>query len=303
MKIVLPKFTTHYDLCPIKNEQEAQNINMTFEHDENADYVIYWGLNDSKLHRHRKYGVMETGFFYEAAFIDTVGAYQCCSLNTKSAYEAISNFDLGNRKSARQIISKLQPHKQSKYNATFGRIEPFDQNIVLACQSAKDRSIGYPHCSKVYFEFIEKCCKFYGKNLFVKLHPWNSGELAEPYYEIAKKYNCEIGKCHMSLIHNKEFVIAFNSTIAVDCILRNVPYVQYAMGTFWNCFGIHYSSYTFPISVDPIPDAYKLADFLIYRYCFNKQMNKKKYIDMIYHYMASNDIFPMNESFCYANNI
>jgi hypothetical protein len=302
MKIVLPKYSIHYDLCPIKGEEEANSFGLTYNEDTNADLTLYWGINTGKLHNHRKYGVMETGFFHKGAFIDTVGAYQCCSLNTKDAFNRISNFDLNGRKSAKEIIFGFKPHNQSKYNASFGRTEPFDQTIILACQNHSDRSIGYPHSSKVYFEFIEECCKFYGKNLFIKLHPWNSGENKNPYFEIAKKYNCEIGKFHMSLIENKEFLISFNSTIAIDCILRNTPYVQYAMGTFWNCFGVHFSNYSFPTKIDPIPDSQKLADFLIYKYCYRLDMEKEKYAEMLRLYASSKDMFPINDIFCYANN-
>lgn len=303
MKIILPKYSMHYNLCPIKTEEDANNFDMTYENDVEADYTLYWGLNCGKLHSHQKYGVMETGFFNEAAFIDTIGAYQSCSLNTKKAYDQISNFELNNKKSAKDIISSLPLNKQSKYNATFGKKYEFSQTIVLACQNDMDRSIGYPHSYKVYFEFIENCCKFYGRNLFIKLHPWNSGDKKNPYYEIAQKYNCEIDKCHISLIRNKEFVISFNSTIAIDCILNDVPYVQYAIGTFWNCFGIHFSEYKFPINVNPIPYAHKLADFLIYKYCFNKTMNKEKYANMIKLYATSTNLFPLTEEFCYATNI
>ena len=302
MKIILPKYSSHYNLCHIKDEKQANKFGMTYVHDPDADYTIYWGMNPTKLHNHRKYGVMETGFFKNGAFIDTVGAYQSCSLNTRDAYEQISNFDLKGRRSAKDIISKFRPHNQSKYNATSGRKEPFDQTIVLACQNQKDRSIGYPHSGKRYLEFIEACCKFYGKNLFLKLHPWNTNEYAEPYFEFAKRYGCEASKCHMSLIRGKEFVISFNSTMAVDCLLNDVPYVQFAMGTFWNCFGIHYSNYTFPTSVKPIPNAIKLLDFLIYKYAFNKSMQAPKYASMLKHFASCNDIFPMNDEFCYANN-
>jgi hypothetical protein len=303
MRIVLPKYVTNYNLCPIKTEEDANNFGMTFKEHPDSDYTIYWGINTTKLHAHKKYGVMETGFFHEAAFIDSIGAYQSCSLNTKYAYDLIDNFDLNGRKCAKDIIFSMEKSSQSKYNAAYGRSDPCQQNIILACQNATDRSIGYAHNTKVYFSFIEECCKYYGKHIFIKLHPWNSNELAQPYYEIAKKYNCEIDKCHISIIENKEFVISFNSTIAIDCILRNVPYVQYAVGTFWNTFGIHFSNYTFPFNISPIPNASKLADFLIYKYCFNKSMDKIKYANMIKFYASTNSLFPLNDEFCYANNI
>lgn len=304
MKIVIPEYAKNYNLCPFKNEEELNEYGLTFKHSALADYVIYWGLQSSKLNTHDKFGVMETGFFYEASFIDTIGAYQCCSLNTKYAYDQIINFDLNNRKSAKEIIFSLSQEKQSKYNAVHGKKDlSINQNIVLALQNPKDRSICYPSSTNKYYEFIEKCCKFYGKNLFVKLHPWNTGDAAKDLLSIVAKYGCEAEKCPISIIENKEFVISYNSTFAVDCLLRGVPYVQYGLGTFYNTFGIHFSNHSLPLNIEPIPNAEKLVDFLIYKYCFYKCMIKSKYANMIKHFALSNEIFPMNDEFCYANNI
>ena len=302
-KIVLPKYASNYNLCPFTDESELSEYGFTFVPYKDSRYTIYWGINTTGLHVHKKFGVMESGFFNEAAFIDTVGAYQCSSLNMKSGYDCISNFDLNGRRSAKDIVFSLAANKQSKYNAAHGSSDSFDQPIILACQNPSDRSIGYPHSQSVYMQFVEDCCKFYGKDLFLKLHPWNSGEKATAFIEIAEKYNCGVGKFNMSLIKGKEFVIGFNTTMVVDCILRDVPVVQYAMGTFWNCFGVHFSNYTFPTKVDPIPNADNLANFLIHKYCYNKDtMGQEKYAEMIRHYASSTDIFPMIDKFSYASN-
>ena len=71
-------------------------------------------------------------------------------------------------------------------------------------------------------------------------------------------------------------IISFNSTMAIDCVLRDVPYVQYAMGTFWNAFGVYYSNYQLPTEVEPISGADKLADFLIHKYCYYKNIGISK---------------------------
>lgn len=301
MKIVLPSYTQNYDLSPIKEESVANKYGMTFKNDKDADYSIYWGVASTGLHAHNKFGVMETGYFWNGGFIDTIGSYHCCSLNTKMAYDKIANFDLNGRRSAKEIVFSQPSNRQSKFNAVHGSNQPFSQNIVLACQNHKDRSIGLPHSSKVYWDFIDKCCKYYGKNLFIKLHPWNTNENADPYFEFAKKYNCEIAKFNMDLIKGKEFVITFNSTIAIDCILRDVPIVQYAIGTFWNCFGINFSNYSFPNSVESIDNAEKLADFLIHKYCYYKNTSADNFASMVKHYASSKEIFPMNDEFSYAN--
>jgi hypothetical protein len=304
MNIILPKYTTSYDLCPVRTEEEAKKLGLTYQsNNPGEDYIIYWGLNNHRMHAHKKFGVMETGYFNDAAFIDTVGSYQGCSLNTKFGYDAVANFDLAGRKSAKEIIFNLKAHQQSKYNANHGGALSFDQEIILACQNPTDRSIGYPNSQKKYWEFIEECCKFYGNKLFLKLHPWNTNEKATPFLDLASKYKCGAAKFAMSSICNKKFVISFNSTMAIDCVLRDVPYVQYAMGTFWNAFGVHYSNYQLPTEVEPIAGADKLADFLIHKYCYYKNMSdKNKFLNMLKHYAASDDIFPMTDEFSYANN-
>lgn len=303
MKITLPKYASNYSLCPFKDESEIKQFNMSFNLTSKTEYAVYWGIRNHKLNVAPKFGVMETGYFNNASFIDTIGSYENSSLNTKYGYDQIVNFDLNGRKSARSIIESLPSSKQSKFNANHGVDQDFQQRVILACQNPTDRSITYPHDEATYWKFVEGCCRFYGPNLYLKLHPWNSNEKAEPFIELAKKYRCGIGKFPIKLLKNKAFVIAFNSTIAIDCILLGVPYVQYAVGTFWNTFGVHFSNYSFPKDVRPIEGAEKLADFLIYKYCFNKGMSKEKYAKMIEHYSKSKDIFPLNDEFCYANNI
>ena len=63
MKINLPSYTQHYALSPIKTKEDAEKYNFSFTHDVDADYSIYWGLPTTKLHMHKKFGVMESGFF------------------------------------------------------------------------------------------------------------------------------------------------------------------------------------------------------------------------------------------------
>ena len=303
--ILFPSYATNYSLSPFSANEDLSKYGLNIRDQEGIipEYSIYWGNLPTINNKHKKYGVMETGFFYDAAFIDTIGAYQQCSLNSHYGYKAVESFELDFRPSANDLINSLHPSQKSKFNPVSGSSEKFPQTIVLACQNPTDRSICFPHCVDSYWEFVENCCKFYGKNLFLKLHPWNSNEKIIPFEKLANKYGCGIGKCNMSLLKGKEFVISFNSTIAIDCSLLGVPYVQYAMGTFWNSYGITFSNYTFPKTVKPIPNADKLADFLIYRYCFKKSMSKEKYVKMLNHFAKSKDIFPVNDEFCYANNL
>lgn len=308
MKIILPKYSLNYTLLTenFKNEIIKNNShNIFFSDKECGDYVVYWGLKPYIPNHSKKYGVIETGFFYESMFIDTIGNYQFSSLNTRECYDRVINFDLKNRKSAKNIIFGMKSNQQSKFNADYKEKNAklkWD-GIILALQNPGDRSILSVTTTKNYFEFVEECCKFYGKKLFVKFHPWNSGEMYVTLENIVKKYGCEYGKTHLEIINECEFVISYNSTFAIDCLLRGIPYVQYGLGTFFNSYGIIYSKGNFPIKIDPIIDAYKLCDFLIYNYCFNKNMNNDKMIKMLNLFSESNDMFPMEEEFCYGNYI
>lgn len=305
MKYIIPSYTTNYNLCPFKTEEEASEYGLTFDLNNENSYVVYWGLQPYRPNFGTKYGVMETGFFNEAAFIDTIGNYQTSSLNTKKAYDEIANFDLKGRKTAKEIIFKLPANRQSKFNPSYkeNKEKINWKGIVLALQNPSDRSILSVTSTNMYYNFVEECCKFYGNNLFLKMHPWNSGETYNRLASIAQKYNCNYGKTDMGIIEQCEFVIAYNSTFAIDCLLRGVPYVQFGLGTFYNTFGVHFSNYTLPVNITKITNAEKLCDFLIYKYCFNKKMSKENFSKMIKHYAHSNEIFPMVDEFCYANNL
>ena len=307
MNILIPDYALNYDLMPFKNEQEVSLHGLTTKNSPHKefDYVVYWGNKEFIPNHGRKYGIMETGFFNEAAYIDTIGNYHTSSLNTKFAYDAITKFDLGKRRNAKDIIFKLPKNLQSKYDTEYHEMgkKNFHWNkIILAVQHPTDRAIQCVTSTKKYYEFIEECCKFYGKNLFLKLHPWNRGESYQLISAIAEKYNCQYGITNISVIDGCEFVIAYNSSFAIDCILRDIPYVQYGLGTFFNTFGINYSNHTFPLQVSNPIDAHKLPDFLIHRYCYRKDVSKEKFTKMIKHFSESNDLFPMNDEFSYASN-
>jgi len=304
--IVLPSYATNYGLLPLTTEAEAQELGFTFSHKSKTDYeyVVYWGTKPYTAQYGDRYGVMETGFFHNASFIDTVGNYQTISLNTAAGYKAVADFDLEDKKSARELIQSLPAHQQSKYNATYNESEIASwTGPVLILQNPTDRSILSVTSTKKYLEFVRDCCKFYGDKLFVKFHPWNSGEIYAELEAIVKQYGCKYGKARLSIIDNAEFCVSFNSTFAVDALLKGVPYVQYAPGTFYNAYGIIYSKEEFVTNVQPIEDAHRLCDFLIHKFCFKKDMDRQKFANMIRHYAKSKELFPMTDEYSYAANI
>lgn len=306
MKIIIPDYAKNYELLPVKTDEEALELGLEFSRSQqqSEDYVIYWGQKPYIANYGIKYGVMETGFFYNASFIDTVGNYQSLSLNTAMGFHTVADFNLDGRKSAREIVFEQPIKMQSKFNAAFNRVD-IDTwtGPVLILQNPTDRSILNVTSKKKYLQFVKDACKFYGKNLFVKFHPWNSGEKFTELEDIVKPFGCKYGKAKMSIIDNAEFCIAYNSTFAIDAMLRNVQYVQYGMGTFFNAYGVIYTEEQFPLNIRPVLDLHQLPDFLIHKFCFNKHMNKWLFARMLRHYSTSKVMFPMTNEFSYANNL
>jgi hypothetical protein len=306
--IVLPRYCLNYNgMLPVKTEADAKEYGFTFDHvhkgNNDNTCLFYWGDKPLQYEYGYKYYVIETGFFNEAYFIDSLGGSQFCSLNTKDGNEAVKSFKLNNRKSATDIIFNLPANRQSKFNAQHGDVKEINAEVVLALQNPSDRSIMSVTNKITYYKFVEDCCKFYGNGLFVKMHPWNNGEVLEQFQSIAEKYGCAYGKGRMDIINNVKFVISYNSTIAIDCLLRNVSYVQYGLGTFFNSHGIIFSNHTFPKKIVKTDNGQQLCDFLIHKYCYYKQMDKNKFAEMVKHYANSNEMFPMKEEFSYASNI
>ncbi|MFA5754015.1 MAG: hypothetical protein WC905_01475 [Patescibacteria group bacterium] len=305
MNIIIPKYITNYNLSPFKTEKDANDYGLSFN--EKSDipdkYVIYWGLQPYVANYGVKYGVMETGFFNEGMFIDTIGNYQHSSLNTKTAYNLIENFDLNGRISAKDLIFNLKPEHQSKYNAIYSDKDMPSEwtGPILALQNPGDRSILAVTNQAMYYTFVEECCKFYGKKLFVKMHPWNSGEVYNKFAAIANKYGCLYGKAPIDIIKRAEFVIAYNSTFAIDCLIRDVPYVQYGIGTFFNAYGVIYSSNKFPLEIHKKENGQNLCDFLIHRYCFRKDMTQDYYVKIFKVFSESNEMFPLKDELSYAS--
>ena len=305
MRLIIPEYAKNYNLLPIKTNNEALELGLEFGKDSREDdYLICWGSNPYTPNYGTKYGVMETGFFHNASFIDTVGNYQSLSLNTSMGFKSVEDFELDGKKSAKEIIFGMKANQQSKFNPAFNEVNVDEwKGPILILQNPTDRAILSVTNKKRYLQFVHDACKFYGKDLFVKFHPWNSNEKYEELENIVKPFGCKYGKAKMSIIEKSEFCLAYNSTFAIDAMLRDIPYVQYGMGTFFNAYGVIYTEEQFPTNITPITDAHKLPNFLIHKFCFNKNMDKYLFAKMIKHYANSKKMFPMIDEFSYANNL
>lgn len=257
-----------------------------------ACYMIAWGDPVHKC----KMGVMETGFFWDAMHLDTIGLYAHSSLNTPSARQMI----LGYRapKPAADIVlrGKLPPSKyrQQAQKATW-------RGVVLALQNPTDRSVHRGSSSADYYRFVEEACMHYKRHLFLKLHPWNTGEVETRFREMASNNGCSIGRVDHSVIESCKFVLVYNSTFVVDCLIRGVRVAQYAPGYFYQCPGVEYSARQLPDAVaDSRVDGHKLCDFLVWRYCFSQANTTGKLVEIFRSFAGSNEMFPLTEEHSYG---
>jgi len=296
-KIIFPEYPLSTNIGSLRNVitketlAKYKDIIPGKERLKNVDcWALAWGTK--KDHD----AVMETGFFWDAMHIDLMGLYKYSSLNQN--WEIIKSFKAP--KTAKSIIfgSKLNP---SKFSQTNKQIK-WD-GVVLALQNPGDRSVLSCGTTEDYYTFVEKACKAYKKHLFLKLHPWNNGEIKARFEEIAKKYGCSIDKCDHSVIESCRFVLVYNSTFAVDCFLRDIKVAQYASGYWSNLPVVTFTGGEIPYDVDDtIKDANILVNFLVWKYCFNMSMSIEKWVDMLRYFSTSTEIFPLKEEWSYAAN-
>jgi hypothetical protein len=280
--ITFPQYAIDLKSIPITAEDllPYEDITISRKPIEGA-YNILWGGN------------METGFFWDAMHIDTLGLYKNSSFNTPQGIAEVDKFD-------KDVTDKLLSTKiPSKYRQTNYDVDW--RGVTLACQNPNDRSVLSVGTADDWWKFYEGACKFYGKNLFVKLHPWNSGEIGERICRIAKENGCRAEKTNHSCITNAEFVLVYNSSFAVDCFLRDVAVAQFAPGYFYKTPAVTYTDRQYPTKVKKNDWAKKLVSFLACRYCFNMQMPVDKWVNLLRHFAESKELFPLTDEWSYIN--
>lgn len=300
MKLVFTKYLA--DLRTVKNvtRESLSAYRHVVVSDHPVDgpcYILCWGLPVYGA----KHGLIETGFFWNAIHIDTMGLYKNSSLNTLAGWREVEMFSAP--KSAAEIVlnGTLNPSKYPQ-----GR-ENFDwHGVVLAAQNPGDRSIYSNGSKEDYYTFIKGACEHYRDRLFIKLHPHSSGEgVTERITSYAEANGCKVSKTNHSVIQNCEFVLVWNSTFSVDCFVRNIPVAQFAPGYWHLTPAVVYTKGTYPdkLATDTLQAGHKLADFLAWRYCFNMHQPVDRWVKLVEIFAQSNELFPMRAEYCYANNL
>ncbi|MCA8991917.1 MAG: hypothetical protein KDA88_08055 [Planctomycetaceae bacterium] len=254
------------------------------EHSEES-WTLAWGYPATK----RRFGVAETGFFWDAMHIDTQGLYQFSSLNSAEGVRAIQEFSAP--EPASSLIARA-PLPKSKYR------QPDDEvdwnGVVFACQNPADRSVHSVASTEDWWRFLKKCCAYYGDKLFVKLHPWNRNEIEARIREVAKPHGCQIGRAGHTILNNCEHAVMFNSTYSVDCMVRGVPVKQGAPGYFSGTGAVTlcHGDPARPIG-DTVTPGHKLVDFLAWRYCFSMDCSLDDWRRRLRIFANASTLFPL----------
>lgn len=178
--------------------------------------------------------------------------------------------------------------------------------IVLALQRFRERMISMVGSHKDYMKFIADACKYYGKSLFLKLHPFRQFEKCRKEYnyvfEIAQKYGCEIGSVSHKVFDNCKFVLLYNSMTSIDCFIRAIPVIQFAPGAFYNTGAVDYTNRQFVSKYTGNRNiGYQLANFLIWKYYFSACLSDKQLCSLVKLFASNKDTyFPLPEKYSYA---
>ena len=277
-----------FPVSKVFNSFTHENESQIMDPLKDIEYGIWWGIN-----KDGRGSVFESGFFWDAFHLDKLGLYQFSSLNVpeiKYMIQSCRPFD-------RELLLN-GPRVNSKYRQT--NVPTEWDGVVLACQNPGDRSVISVGTMEDYYNFIDDACRYYGSKLFLKLHPWNSGEVVERFQVSADRYGCKMAKTNHSVLDNCEFALMYNSTFAVDCMLRGVPVVQYAPSYFTESGSVTHSKRQFIAPHDTVVRGYKMIDFLVQHYCFTQDMSPADWTFLLRSHAESTNLFPLPRRLSYG---
>jgi hypothetical protein len=258
-------------------------------------FYISWGVPVQGVRN----AVIETGFFWDSAHCDFNGLYEDCSLNRPEARSIVESFNAPI--SVRQLFADGKLRTKMRQPVT-GKLEW--TGVVIAGQYHNDRSIKRVGSTEDYHRFIEEACRHYGKRALLKIHPvlFGNAQERELLYGIAQRYGCEVGFFDLDIVNKAEFVITYNSTCTIDCLLRGKHVVTYAPGYFWKVGVAQYSDRRMPDDIVPADPAYvgKFLDFVVWRYCFNTRSHERYLAKILEAFSQSDELFPLPPELSYG---
>jgi hypothetical protein len=272
--------------------------------DPGADLVAFFQERQSPPIKTKRAVLYETGFFAQAAHLDTRGLWAASSFHTQEAIDRIMAYKAPER--AQDVLSRagLSPSKyvQPSAEARWG-------GVVLAAQVSLDHSVttlpGGRAQRDHFWAFIEGACKHYKRQLFIKMHPRLHGYDRVNYTTLAGKYGCRWGDVGLSILDHAKFVLVYNSGFAVDCWLRGVPVAQFEAGYFSDTPAVTFTMGEYPDeldSADTAEAAQRMVDWLAWRYCYYQDMPPGAFISMLEAFarVPEGETFPLPEALSYA---
>lgn len=254
----------------------------------------------------------ETGFFNAARHLDR-RLFAESSLNKKNirkfVYELKYPLDVTNLYENEIVMPKYLPKE---------KISVDWKGFVLISQSPRDYSILSVNSKQSYFEFVENCCKYFGKSLFIKKHPryvnrkevlGTTEGMEETYDEflsrMCKKYGCEAEHVQPSIINNAEGIISYNSTFCVDAALKGKTVMQYAPGYFYKTGFVHYTEQKICSKTIEIDSEYRktFLNFLFWKYCFCIDSEPEWLYNIFVKFGTSKKEFPLPMKYSYGAHV
>lgn len=249
--------------------------------------------------------VIETGFFWKAMHIDSLGLYQHSCLSQPEILGEIEWFKAP-RSASDIVLSADNPQSKYRQNGTdrWGEDTSTWDGIVIPLQVPNDRSINSVGDCWDFWRFVEGAAKKYGKNLLLKQHPLCGSDQFQYAQRICEEHGSRIAITDFSCLKNCKFVFVYNSTFSVDAMLRGVRVAQFAPGYFSRTGAVEYTAGDYP---DELPDrtekAYKLCDWLMWRYCFCFEQPGERWIEMLRSFASSTRMAPLPIDFSYGANL
>jgi capsule polysaccharide export protein KpsC/LpsZ len=249
-----------------------------------------------KLKRWNKH--LESGFWHYALHVDSRGLWRDSALSKPAARDIIRKYEAPIR--CQDILSRLKRYPE-KYPQRGSR-EPWD-GVVLAGQMSRDSSIRTVTAkgTRRYWEFVERAVKHYGKRLLIKMHPMSQEQDIWNHTKLARDAGATCEMRDLDCLNGCEFVVVYNSTFAVDALMRGKNVLQYAPGYFSGTEAVTFSDGRFDVEVQDRREAgQKLVDFLMWRYCWYRHMPDSWKEEMKRCYNESRDLFPLPERLSYG---
>lgn len=294
---------SHYHLSrDILNDGKFEEIKKQSE--KNAWNLYLW----DKMYDNG--GVLETGFWWNAAHIDPIKLYDRSLMNTDDGIEYIKNYN-----PPEDFITLFYNTKKpkSKYKQIGNPMHW--GGVVFAAQNPYDRSVKGPSTGRDYtktlgvvdwFLFFERCCSYYGDKLLVKLHPLHKdGKKGETEIrQIASKYKCTVEHTDHTCLEKCDHVVLACSTFSVDCMMRKVRVKQGMPGYFYKTGAVTFCDMDPKIECnDTVDMGLKLCNFMAWKYCVNATMPLEWWKQVLLSYEERSDLFPLQEKYSYAGHL